>query len=199
MLFFVWRVGGKTRIRILVAASIIGAIVVPLVTVGPVASALSGRLSTLNNIQQDESFQARQGLYESETLLAFDQPIGTGLGKFGLAAKLATGEDANFDSGVLQVVFQFGWVGGALFVWAITVLALRVMAESRMLADRVAIAGGALFLSMLTQNIFSSTFNGVAGLALWTGLAIALCPVEIPVTSRAPMLDRKLDATERLA
>jgi O-antigen ligase len=178
-LFIVWRVGGKTRLRILVAGFLIAVAAVPLVTAGPVANAISARFATLNNVQQDSSFQARQALYESTTITAFDQPIGTGLGQFGLASKLTTGQTAVFDSGVLQIPFEFGWVGGGLLIWAMGTLVLRVLAVTRMNADRIAIAGGGLFLAMLIQNVFASTFSGVLGISLWTGLALALGPVTV--------------------
>jgi O-antigen ligase len=178
-LFIVWRVGGRTRLRILVAGFVIAVAAVPLVTAGPVANAISARFATLNNVQQDSSFRARQSLYESTTITAFDQPIGTGLGQFGLASKLTTGQTAVFDSGLLQIPFEFGWVGSSLLLWALGTFVLRVLAVTRMNADRIAIAGGGLFLAMLLQNIFSSTFGGVLGISLWTGLALALGPVTV--------------------
>jgi hypothetical protein len=198
-LFIVWRVGGKTRLRILVAGFVIAVAAVPLVTVGPVANAISARFATLNNVQQDSSFQSRQALYESTTITAFEQPIGTGLGQFGLASKLTTGQTTVFDSGVLQIPFEFGWVGGGLLLWAMGAFVLRVLAVTRMSADRMAIAGGGLFIALLLQNIFSSTFSGVTGISLWTGLALALGPVTVSSAAVAAATDQGRAQSRQLA
>ncbi len=198
-LFIVWRVGGKTRLRILVAAFLIAVAAVPLVTAGPVANAISARFATLSNVQQDSSFRARQALYESTTITAFDQPIGTGLGQFGLASKLSTGQATVFDSGALQIPFEFGWVGGGLLIWAMGTLVLRVLAVTRMNADRMAIAGGGLFLAMLTQNVFASTFSGVLGISLWTGLALALGPVTVARPAADTAINRGRAQNRQLA
>lgn len=175
-LYVVWRVGGKTRLRILMASFIVGVIAIPMLTVGPVADALSKRFATLDNIQQDSSFQAREGLYESSTLTAFSNPTGIGFGGIGLASKLTTGQSTVLDSGVLQIPMEFGWAAGAAFLWAVGALLLRALNSTRRTNNRIAIAGCGLFIAMLTQNIFASTFSGVIGMATWVGFALAVAP-----------------------
>jgi hypothetical protein len=179
VLFIVWRVGGKTRLRILVAGFVIAVAAVPLVTVGPVANAISARFATLNNVQQDGSYQARRNLYEAYTIAAFSQPIGAGLGALSIAGKLTVGQNTGFDSGILIIPSVFGWVGGGLMVWALAMFLVRVLAVSSLSRDRIAIAGAGLFVTMLFQNIFAPMFSGFLGILLWTGLALALGPVPV--------------------
>lgn len=175
-LFVVWRVGGKTRLRIIAAGMLVALVAVPLMTAGPVADALSQRFASLQNVQNDESFEARESLYESLTTAAISEPIGVGFGQLGVATKLTSGNAVIFDSGLLQIPLEFGWVGGASFVWAIGALLLRALNATNQTNDRIAIAGGGLFIASLTQNIFSSSFGGVMGMVLWVGLALALGP-----------------------
>jgi hypothetical protein len=177
--FVLWRVGGKTRLRVILAVSLLSVIAYPLVVVGSVSDALAKRFATLSDIQNDESFQARQGLYEGFTATAVSEPIGVGFGGVGLAAKLVSGQAADFDSGVLLIPYQFGWAGTAIFVWAIGTLLLQVLRATKRSTDRIGIAGGGLFIAMIIQNIFVSTFSSVLGLSLWVGLALALCGAPI--------------------
>ena len=120
-LFVVFKFGGKSRLRFLVVSAIIATASIPLFSVGPISSAISKRLGTLSNIQQDSSFNAREELYERFTLTALSQPIGIGFGQIGLATKLTTGQTADFDSGLLEAPYEFGWVGSLIFLWAIVI------------------------------------------------------------------------------
>jgi hypothetical protein len=149
---------------------------VPLLVAGPVAQAISARFGTFSDIQQDNSFQARQELYQTFSMTAFSQPIGLGLGGIGNAAKLENGQAVVFDSGILQVPYQFGWAGGAVFLWAIGAMLRRVLEITRQSNDRIGIAGAGVFIAMLAQNVFASTFSGVLGLAMWVGMALAVGP-----------------------
>jgi hypothetical protein len=175
-LFVIWRVGGKTRLRMVAAGLAVALVAVPLMTAGPVAIELSKRFASLYDIQQDQSFEARESLYENATVAAISAPIGVGFGQLGVAAKLTSGDAVIFDSGLLQIPLEFGWVGGATFIWAVGTLLLRALNVTSHTNDRIAIAGGGLFLASLTQNVFSSSFSGVMGMGLWVGLVLALGP-----------------------
>jgi hypothetical protein len=176
-LFVIWRVGGKTRLWILSAAAVLVLIIAPLLTVGPVADIISKRFSSITNIQQDSSFQARRALFANTVDAAITQPIGIGFGQLGTASKLTTGQNTDFDSGLLIVPYEFGWFGTVLFVWAVGVISLRVFKISTSSKDKISIAAAGLFFGVIAQNIFASTFSGVSGLSLWIGVALALGPV----------------------
>ncbi len=197
--YIVWRVGGRTRLRILIVGIFLALVAVPLVTAGPVAKKLAERFSSISNIQQDTSFKARQNTYENFTADAFSQPIGVGFGQLGLATKLTTGNAVILDSGVLQAPFEFGWVGTGIFVWAIGVLLLGVFKATFKSKDRIAIAGAGLFFAMVAQNIFATTFTGVLGLSLWLGVALALGPVQVARTAALAIPGQKFRSVRQLA
>jgi hypothetical protein len=186
LMFIVWRVGGKTRLRMFAAILALSIVAVPLLVAGPVADALSARLATLSNLGQDESFRARESLYENSAVIAVSQPIGVGFGGIGNAAKLVNGQAGYFDSGILLVPYQFGWAGTTVFVWAIGALLMQVLRVTRRSTDRVGIAGGGLFIAMVSQNIFATSFSSVAGIALWIGFALALGSAPVNERIRNP-------------
>ena len=173
MVYLIGRVGGKMRLRVIVWGSVIALLAYPLVSVGPVADALSARFATFSDIQNDGSFQARQSLYETFTVTAFSDPIGIGLGGNGLATRLGSQVVQGFDSGVLDIPFVFGWLGGVMMICSLTLLVARCIAGSSVEADYVALAATGVVFAMLFQNIFGPSFNGVSGLVLWSAAALA--------------------------
>jgi hypothetical protein len=195
--FVIWRIGGRAKLRFLIVAAIVAAIALPLTTVGPVADALSNRFATLNNIQQDGSFQARAHLYETFTVTALSQPIGIGFGTGGLAGKLGTGQLGGFDSGLLEAPYELGWMGTGLLFWAIGVIMLQGLGSSFRSTDPFVIAGAGLIIANIAQNIFGSTFAGLSGLTLWIPVALALGPMTVPSkpSFRQPSANRLVEST----
>jgi hypothetical protein len=173
-LLVIWRLGGKARLRFIVFALVVAAITMPLLTEGTFASVVSKRFSSLSNIQQDQSFQAREGLYETFASKAFSQPIGAGLGQLGVAAKLTTGEPIDFDSGVLEIPYEFGWVGGMLIVCSITLISLRIFKILASSQDYITVGAGAIFFSVLSTIISGPVFGGLNGMLLWTAAGLVV-------------------------
>lgn len=173
-IFIAARIGGKTRLRLIVFASVTVAIMLPIVMIGPVSDALSERFSTLSNIQQDGSFQAREALYESATVSAFTNPIGVGFGRFGNSTKLTTGNATDFDSGLLQIPYEFGWVAGGILVISIIAIVIRVVRIAFKTHDPIVIAAAALVLANISQEIFGFTLSGLGGLSFWLPAGLVL-------------------------
>jgi hypothetical protein len=176
-LFILWRVGGKTRLRIAAVAGAVALVAVPLMTAGPVANLVSARFATFQSLQKDNSFVSRQSLYENFFTSALSEPLGIGFGQIGLASKLTTGNAAVFDSGILQIPYEFGWAGGIFFIWAVAVIILRAYNAAVHSKDRIVIAGASVFFVLVAENVFASTFGGGLGISLWVGLALAIGPV----------------------
>jgi hypothetical protein len=171
--YLVIRIGGKLRLRILLTAMVIGLLAFPLLTVGPVGSQLAKRFATFNNLQQDGSVQARENLYENFSANTFSQPIGLGLGYNGLATKLNSNVTSGFDSGVLEIPYEFGWAGGAAMIWALCLLVFRIVSMPRTSTDQFEVACGGVLLAMLGENLAGLTFSGVDGVIIWSAAAFA--------------------------
>lgn len=174
MVFVAWRIGGKSRLRIISIGIIVAAIAVPILSVGPISTLVTKRFSTLSSVQSDRSAQVRAALYEDFFITAVSQPIGNGFGALGVAAKLTNGQNVSFDSGILELPFTFGWVGGLVFLWAIGQISFRVLANYLKGRDPVTIAASGLFFGMLAALLFGQIFAGVNGMVIWAAAGLAL-------------------------
>jgi hypothetical protein len=192
MLFLFGRMKTKTRARFTLAIIFTALIVVPLVTVGPVAATLEKRFASFGNVQQDRSFQARRQLYETFAIQAISQPLGSGFGALGGSTKVGSSASTNIgiDSGVLQIPYEFGWAMGLVFVWAIGSIFLTALRSALSTKDQICIAGAAIFIAMCAENLGGYTFSGAPALITWVGVAFALMPiktVQVAGQIRAPV------------
>ena len=177
-LFFLAAHRGRSRPRLLAALVVIGLIVWPLLSFGPIADVIDARLQTTSTLQQDTSFAARFKFYAEFAPQAFSNLLGAGLGSTGVATKLSTGGElgqfGNFDSGVMAIPFVLGWPGGLLYagglVWLLSYALRRVKWP-----DLFAAASRGIVVAVLAQLVFANLATGVSGMVLWyfLGLAIA--------------------------
>jgi hypothetical protein len=113
-------------------------------------------------------------LYESFASTAFSQPIGAGLGQLGVSAKLTSGQVGVFDSGILEIPYEFGWVGGVLVLCSIIFICLRVFKILASSQEYMTVGAAAIFFSVLSAIIFAPVLGGLNGILLWTEGGLAL-------------------------
>lgn len=169
--------GGKTRIRIVWLAFVLALVAYPIVTVGPVADTLAKRLASFNHLQQDRSYVSRQEIYEYTTVNALSNPVGAGFGGNGVGTKLSDTPVAGFDSGILQIPFEFGWIFGALYFWALLAIGFNITTSARKTSDSIVIASAGIYLALIVENIGAPTWGGVYGMTMWIGAAFATGPI----------------------
>jgi len=186
--FVIWRIGGKTRLRLGLAAIVIVGIAVPILTVGPVATQLSARFSSVSNVKSDNSAHERIALYQGFLVTAVTQPIGNGFGGLGVAAKLVGGQNVDFDSGLLEIPFTFGWVGGLVFAWSVYRIAMSILTKYLKSKDPITIAASGLFFGMMAALLFGQVFAGPAGMIVWTAVGLALTAPETTRRQRIPRI-----------
>ncbi len=170
----IWGLGGKARLRTFVIALVVASIAIPILSVGPVATLVSKRFTSITNIQSDSSSNARKVLYARFVVTSITQPIGAGFGSFGGSAKLAGGDLVDFDSGILAIPYLFGWVGSLVFVWALGQISVRILTSYLRSKNPIMIAASAVFFSMLAVLLFGQVFVGVEGMVVWTAAGLAL-------------------------
>jgi len=176
--FVFWRVGGKSRLRIALVAIIIVGVAAPILTVGPVAVLVSHRFASIENVQADHSAQARERLYADFIVTAITQPLGNGFGALGIAAKLVNGQNADFDSGIMEIPFTFGWVGGSIFVWSVLSIAMSILGKYVKSKDPITTAASGVFFGMMAVLLFGQVFAGPEGMIVWTAVGLALTAPE---------------------
>jgi|GEM_PF-1882366 len=141
----------------------------------PFSSRLEGlakRLQTVDNLQQDNSFQDRGGLLAAAVQGGvFDDPVGVGMGASGSAARLTGSGISGIDNGFLQTAYIFGWVGTFFFIggffWG---LGRSLSAVGRM--TRLEVQFLAALIGLFGANIFESSFDDMKGVLLWVSLGI---------------------------
>jgi hypothetical protein len=165
---------GRSRPGLLATVAVIALMVLPLLTVGPVADRINERLETTTNIRQDKSFEARVEFYEEFAPQALGNPVGEGLGSTGVGTKLSVGVPSGFDSGILEIPYLLGWPGTLLYLSGLAWL-LYYALRSRNSKDLFAVTSCGIVVGILVQLPFNDKAAGVPGMLLWSfiGLAIA--------------------------
>ena len=167
----------RLRSRLLVASVVSALLIIPFLSVGPVAETLGPRLQTLGSIQDDVSFNARLEFYSSFAPQAFLNPVGEGMGSAGIATKLGTsggelGELGNFDSGVMIIPFILGWPGALLYTAGLCWMLIQALIGN-IRQDVFANVSQGIVVSVLAQLIFTNLLTGVTGMVFWTFLALS--------------------------
>jgi hypothetical protein len=181
-LLFIIGQRGRSQPGLLLTLAITALMVLPFLSVGPVADRISERLETTANIRQDRSFEARVEFYEEFVPQALSNPVGKGFGSTGVGTKLIAGgkeigelgKNAGFDSGILEMPYLLGWLGTVLYVGGLAWL-LYYALRSRNSKDLFAVASCAIVVGILVQLPFNDKTDGLPGMLLWSfiGLAIA--------------------------
>lgn len=180
LLFMIVR-RGRASLGLLLTLMAVIVVALPLLTVGPVAERINERLQTLTAIEQDRSFQARVELYNELVPEALFNPVGEGLGSTGLGSKLNTdgavaGDNAQIvgvDSGVLEIPYDLGWPGSALYVGGLIWL-LYYAFRSRNSDDFFAVGCCGIVIGMLAQLPFNDKTDGLPGMLLWSFICLAI-------------------------
>ena len=97
-------------------------------------------LSSITNLNDDNSYAARNAFYASFAETAFTDVSGEGFGATGTSTKLSTsngdlGKYGSFDSGVMNVPFVLGWPGSLMYLAGLGLMIVRAFRASFSLRD----------------------------------------------------------------
>lgn len=166
---------GRTKVRYLTAVAVLVILAIPLLTVGPIAESVQRRMDTISNLEEDNSFQTRMEIYNISGEVS-GLIVGHGIGSTGLSTKLSTdngelSETGNFDSGVLNLFFVFGWAGIFFVIAFILVYYYAAIFASTNEYSQIAFA---IFVGISAQNIFANVFTGNQGMLVFPLAALAI-------------------------
>ena len=176
MLIQLVKSSNRVRIRIVVSALVLAAVCVPLLAIGPVADRMQARLSTLVNLSDDQSYEARNQFYADFAKTAFTDVTGEGLGATGASTKLSSnngelGKYGSFDSGVMNIPFVLGWPGTLLYLSGVLwLLARAVRVSFRLRHDRYVSACMSLAVAIFAMLVFTNSLVGTGGLLLFSSV-----------------------------
>jgi len=165
-------------------------VVAALSVLSPEASdKLFSRFSSVEDLGNDGSAQARAEIYARAPDLLVANPFGVGIGGTGRGAVAQRVAPIVIDAGPLEIFVALGWVGGAIYtagfvlVTLQAVLAARTSGSSAALALAVATVGGSAII------IFSN-ITGFLAAVLWTCAAYAAALGIAARNQRTPIAPR---------
>lgn len=144
---------------------------------GTVGSLVSQRISQTTTGSSDVSLTSRIDFYKATAPSALLDPPGKGIGSTGTATRLQSGSNklgtsAVFDSGVLDIPYELGWIGSLLLLGGVFLLSKQTMRappdDPFVLGARCVAIAAVLFL------IFSSDLTSNVGFFIWLPLGVVL-------------------------
>jgi len=159
----------KLQIRLVLTIFVMTILVLPLAAIDPFAEVINTRLSSLFNIGNDVSFNARSVGYNTALGYALSEVIGQGLGGVIISDFLG----AN-DSGILSLLFILGWFGTIPYLSGLVLLLISLTRKIEGGDDAFAAASRAIAFGTFAQIGLNESMLGVFGMVLWGFLGMAL-------------------------
>jgi hypothetical protein len=173
----------KLRIRLSITLLVMVLCIVPLATIEPFSGTISTRLSTFSTLSQDSSAKARQSIYEDNLISALSKVLGNGIGNTFVVNKEGKITKIVIDSGILDIFFTLGWVGGAFYLSGMSMLFYQLFQKPKFttqdalqanLSDSFMPASRAVSLAALSTLPIGSSMLAGDGMILWGFLSIAI-------------------------
>jgi hypothetical protein len=151
-----------------ITLAVVGLLSLPVITLPRFREGIASRFSSLTTGREDQSVRSRVMVARAGYALVLDYAEGAGLGATGSATVAAGGAGIrNFENGLLEVFYLFGWPGGILFfagVFGIVVQGMR-LADARFDEFAGAVRSGAA--ALLASLLISEIFTGAPGTLFW--------------------------------
>jgi hypothetical protein len=154
------------QMRLVVTIAVLGLVVLPLTAIEPFSSVIQTRLQTFSNLENDASFNARSGIYESGLDNALGQILGNGLGNI-------TRTDV-VDSGIIEMLLTLGWIGTIPYMGGILLMLFSVFTQTESRFDPFVSTARAICVSTLLQIVIATTTIGISGLILWGSFGLIM-------------------------
>lgn len=168
LLYILYRSKPKHFVRYMLGVIVLVSLALPIATYEPISKHINARFNSIENIQQNASYQSRVDLYKRFAIMSLSSPFGTGLGSLGVAARLSTnGQVVDFDSGIMEVPYSLGWLGGGLFYIGAIWNLLYITLNKRTKSDVFIAAAVGIALATFSAMIFTNTLIGTTGMLFW--------------------------------
>ena len=175
MLYLVWRLSGRLRVRLVALTVVMAIAVVPVAMMGEISEVTGQRVETLGTIGDDGSLAAREGMYRAATIDALTNPLGEGLGS------------EIFDSGFVTILWQLGWVGGSLYLGGLLWLIWSaVLSPKAVLPDQFTIILAATALGYFANLSFGTEHVEIAGCVMWSFLGLIVASRRYHTATMSP-------------
>jgi hypothetical protein len=153
--------------RLLLSLVLLPVLISPLMLNPEIATVVTDRLQTFQSTGQDASYQDRAEEYHVLLATLAEDPFGEGL------SNAETLHGYTMDSGLILLLYNFGWIGAVLFLVGIALCARR-MPSGRDSADPIAPIYRAVYVALILELLSGNTLIGPSGVILWTCVGLGL-------------------------
>lgn len=162
--------------RRMIALIVVAALAFPLTTLPRFRSTIVSRMSTLKDIEADNSFVKRVAFSQAAAAGVVESALGNGLGTTGGAVKLDTRGVGvrSLDNGFLELFYVFGWPGGTMLLLGIGALFLQSLRFAEARRDPFAGALRATAMAIIAIMPVGDIFSGSTGVLLWSMLGLGI-------------------------
>ncbi|KAB7671731.1 O-antigen ligase family protein [Bacillus sp. B1-b2] len=167
------------KIKYISLVTMVVIVLLNVITMIPGGNDISERFSTLGNLEEDNSFNARLQFTMEMAKNILKNPIGHGFGASGVSTKVGNngslGENGTFDNGILNIFFTFGWVGGILFFYGLFLIfkILKQKLSNPKNHHKYYQLGTAIIVALLVSLLGFNSIPGVGGLLIWFMLSLS--------------------------
>lgn len=176
VLFLMAALRGGRRMTLVLGIAAVALVATPIITTGDIGERFMKRLESFQDLEEDESFQARSALYGSLTQQALTTFWGVGTGAVGKATKLTSKSQTvvTIDSGFLVVPYVLGWPGAFLMLIGVSWLMLRPPGIVDRRNEVVVQTSTALCVAYIAMMTSYNSMYGVGGILFWTFMGLRL-------------------------
>lgn len=165
----------KMQMRLVISALILSICVVPLSTMEPFGDVISQRLMSFTNLENDNSAQVRQKIYEDGLNAALTNVLGNGIGNtFIFDEKEGKWISVVVDSGIIETFITLGWIGGIPYIAGLMLLLFKVLQVEEIRFDSFIASSRAIGIGCVLGIPIFTIMIGFSGLFMWGFLAICL-------------------------
>ncbi|MFZ1425803.1 MAG: O-antigen ligase family protein [Geminicoccaceae bacterium] len=167
------------NLKLLAAAVAVVITTLPLLQIDAIERVAVPRIMSLANGQNDHSLKERMQLYGQFFVVAASNVVGSGIGATNVATKLSNNGKLNqfgvIDSGVLEIMYAFGWPGSILYVAGLLLAFLSTLYGFTRTADEFGLAARSVVVAIFVQLVFFNVLSGAVGMIFWsfTGMIMA--------------------------
>ena len=163
LLTFFTSLKSQLQIRFIVGIFALSLLIIPLVTVEPLASTISGRFETITTLESDNSAQLRIETYNQ----IFDDAISNFVGN-------GIGDRYNYHSTVLAMLMNLGWLGTVPYFSSILLLFWSLFRDIDNCLDYFGKVARAISFSTFAKIFLGMIVLDVRGMVLWSFLCLGL-------------------------
>jgi len=158
---------GGSQIRLIAFILMIFVCIVPLSAVEPFSKVIQSRVSTLSNVQDDQSAKDRANLYGLVLNEALSEFIGKGNGTL-----------QPIDSGIIELLLTLGWMGAIPYISGLLLSFYTLFQASKSRSDPFASAARAIVVGFVPMVAGSNVIAGISGMIFWGFMGVGMAAIK---------------------